>query len=700
MSIEKHKYNTCLAGYFSVQPLFIDGDQQKKPHVRKCMELPFQLTKAELWVELCSTFCNLHFIEAKCLIADGYFSVLSDFQLALEFCTKSSKREVLMTIGTFIASEANCLREAPQFLFQQALLYPPDSLLRKVGIDHVNKNQTLPYAISQDIIRESGNDYLIPLYTLKLSGIISEISLDKKLLINISNEDVVFYNTLSGKIFRKFSVPAGFEKPEKIEFDYERHLIIARFRSGVFFFSEVTKQPIFWIQEMSPPVSYDFSVDMTRVVLGSWHKFEIWDVNQRQRIIEVCDPLLLFEGAVYNPGIGLIQGGFGTDEVAECRFDETETLIATKSGTLVSMWDAISGIKLDYSDDEINKILHRPFQKKDLKVSQSVSDLVFKFLGQNLAVFEKAHKVKNKGMSQMDFNEDFQPVVDEFSQTYAQQDIIPYPSDLLHKLNSESGDGQYEATVGDDGTLLVLQLQPLSFLYPDRERAIIRIWTDNRLTKEDKNKIVWDETVHGPIISLNPSERYWIKRLPQGPLRIDPFRHSVKNTEKEEEFWEAGAFVKCPRCLSRQNINKFELNTVINCCFCGQALSVSSLVLNSPSSCWDEMRQSLRVRCKVSSPTSLTITDGRGKTLTCDLVTLINVWENTNMPYNAFDSACSHILGGFANDLRNTLQISKEQISSVITIIDEQASGHKYPTKAEYLIRLNGDLLQSGNEWT
>jgi WD40 repeat protein len=59
------KYHTTLAGYFSAQPLFFDGDLQNKPHIRKCVELPFQQTKAQLWDEVTDTLCNLDFIQAK-----------------------------------------------------------------------------------------------------------------------------------------------------------------------------------------------------------------------------------------------------------------------------------------------------------------------------------------------------------------------------------------------------------------------------------------------------------------------------------------------------------------------------------------------------------------------------------------------------------------------------------------------------------
>jgi WD40 repeat protein len=59
------KYNNILASYFAAHPHFLDGDQQKKPHIRKCVELPFQQTNAKLWDEITDTLCNLEFIQAK-----------------------------------------------------------------------------------------------------------------------------------------------------------------------------------------------------------------------------------------------------------------------------------------------------------------------------------------------------------------------------------------------------------------------------------------------------------------------------------------------------------------------------------------------------------------------------------------------------------------------------------------------------------
>ncbi len=75
-------YHNILANYFSSQPLFFDADLQKKPHIRKCAELPYQQTNAELWDEITETLCKLDFIQAKAVarmtydLVNDYFSAL------------------------------------------------------------------------------------------------------------------------------------------------------------------------------------------------------------------------------------------------------------------------------------------------------------------------------------------------------------------------------------------------------------------------------------------------------------------------------------------------------------------------------------------------------------------------------------------------------------------------------------------------
>jgi WD40 repeat protein len=84
--LEKLKYHTILSNYYSAQPLFFDGDLQKKPHIRKCVEQPFQQTKAQLWDEVTNTLCNLDFIQAKAAGKLTY-DLVKDFNDVLEVIT-------------------------------------------------------------------------------------------------------------------------------------------------------------------------------------------------------------------------------------------------------------------------------------------------------------------------------------------------------------------------------------------------------------------------------------------------------------------------------------------------------------------------------------------------------------------------------------------------------------------------------------
>lgn len=76
-------YHTNLSHYFKAQILFFDGDNQKQTNIRRCMELPFQQTKAGLWDEVTDTICNLDFIQAKA-VAKMTYDLVKDFNDVLE----------------------------------------------------------------------------------------------------------------------------------------------------------------------------------------------------------------------------------------------------------------------------------------------------------------------------------------------------------------------------------------------------------------------------------------------------------------------------------------------------------------------------------------------------------------------------------------------------------------------------------------
>ncbi len=55
------EFHKNLANYFASKPLYLDEPTQKKPNIRKLVELPWQQTKGEMWDELEVTISDLDF---------------------------------------------------------------------------------------------------------------------------------------------------------------------------------------------------------------------------------------------------------------------------------------------------------------------------------------------------------------------------------------------------------------------------------------------------------------------------------------------------------------------------------------------------------------------------------------------------------------------------------------------------------------
>ena len=118
--MEKIKYHTTLSDYFSVQPLFFDSDLQKKPHIRKCVELPFQQTKAKLWDEITNSLCNLKFIEAKTSA-----NLIND--LIIDYDTASEAKEItealqlnLKSYAVYVRSKSHIISNRSWLVIQEA----------------------------------------------------------------------------------------------------------------------------------------------------------------------------------------------------------------------------------------------------------------------------------------------------------------------------------------------------------------------------------------------------------------------------------------------------------------------------------------------------------------------------------------------------------------------------------------------------
>ncbi len=83
METKSKTYHTKLANYFKTQSLFFDGEKQKQPNIRKCMEQPWQQTRGELWDAVTETLCDLDFIQSKCAAKNTY-DLVNDYNFALK----------------------------------------------------------------------------------------------------------------------------------------------------------------------------------------------------------------------------------------------------------------------------------------------------------------------------------------------------------------------------------------------------------------------------------------------------------------------------------------------------------------------------------------------------------------------------------------------------------------------------------------
>jgi len=72
-----------LASYFMTMSNFLDDRNRKKQNVRKCLEQPYQQTKAGMWDEVTETLCDLSFLEAKCAAGMTYI-LISDYSSVLQ----------------------------------------------------------------------------------------------------------------------------------------------------------------------------------------------------------------------------------------------------------------------------------------------------------------------------------------------------------------------------------------------------------------------------------------------------------------------------------------------------------------------------------------------------------------------------------------------------------------------------------------
>jgi RNAse (barnase) inhibitor barstar len=104
------KYHATLATYFQSKLLYLDGENFKKPNIRKLMEQPWQELEAakafeklfemnaeikeereKLWDNVTNTLCNLEFIQAKAA-AKMTYELVEDFNQVIQVIPENAKK--------------------------------------------------------------------------------------------------------------------------------------------------------------------------------------------------------------------------------------------------------------------------------------------------------------------------------------------------------------------------------------------------------------------------------------------------------------------------------------------------------------------------------------------------------------------------------------------------------------------------------
>ena len=109
-----------LARYFAGLPLFVDGDKREMPNVHKCIEQPWQETKAEMWENVTETLCDIFFVEAKVKagLVDG---LQGDYEGALKGMAEKEgeERKSVDDFYYLFMRQKHVLAGHPGLIFQQ-----------------------------------------------------------------------------------------------------------------------------------------------------------------------------------------------------------------------------------------------------------------------------------------------------------------------------------------------------------------------------------------------------------------------------------------------------------------------------------------------------------------------------------------------------------------------------------------------------
>ena len=133
---------STMVKYYAKQNWFITKCKTtiygRLKNVRKTSELVFQLFQSKEYDILCDLFCDLNFIEAKC-VAQGVDELLGDFELLKSQPLSAKNSDRLNQFYQFTVKESNTLRRYPELTLQQAINQHSSKLVLNDGLEKIKK---------------------------------------------------------------------------------------------------------------------------------------------------------------------------------------------------------------------------------------------------------------------------------------------------------------------------------------------------------------------------------------------------------------------------------------------------------------------------------------------------------------------------------------------------------------------------------
>lgn len=202
---------STMVKYYAKQNWFITKCETtiygRLKNLRKTSELVFQLFQSKEYDTLCNLFCDLNFIEAKC-VAQGVDELLGDIELLKTQPIRAKSSERLDQYFDFIVKESDTLRRYPELTIQQAINQRSLQLVMNDGVEKIKnlKRNTSIFRLTQNQLKPS------PIkWQFSSNGSIAKYSLSPKntTIAAISTSgNLLLIDALSGRILQSEIVGA------------------------------------------------------------------------------------------------------------------------------------------------------------------------------------------------------------------------------------------------------------------------------------------------------------------------------------------------------------------------------------------------------------------------------------------------------------------------------------------------------------